>query len=50
LVLAGPDLLDQLGEAGEHPCQQRQQQRDQDIRDRISGSLPPQILEDRLEG
>jgi hypothetical protein len=36
LVLAGPDLLHQVGEAGEQAGQQRQDQRNQEIRYRIS--------------
>ena len=50
LVVAGPDLLHQLGEAGEKPRQQGEQQRNQQIRDRISGLPLAQIPEDRLEG
>jgi hypothetical protein len=44
--LAGPDLLDQFREAGEQPRQQGEEQRDQEIRCRISGFLRPQILEE----
>jgi hypothetical protein len=50
LVLAGPDLLHQLGEAGEQARQQGEKQRRQEIRYRIPGLLLAQILEDRLEG
>jgi hypothetical protein len=50
LVLAGLDRLDQLGQAGEKPGQQGEQQRNQEIRYRISGLALAQILEDRLEG
>jgi hypothetical protein len=50
LVFAGPDLLDQRRELGEKPRQQGEQQRDQEIRCRISGFPLAQILEDRLEG
>ena len=50
LVFAGPDPLHQLREAGEKPRQQGEQQRDQQIRYRISGLPLAQILEDRLKG
>jgi hypothetical protein len=36
LVLAGPDLLHQVREAGEKPRQQSEQQRNKEIRYRIS--------------
>jgi hypothetical protein len=46
LIVAGLDPLDQVREAGEKPGQQGDEQRDQEIRERISGFLLPQVLEE----
>jgi hypothetical protein len=50
LVFAGSDPPDQFFELGEECRQQGENQRDQDIRERISGSLLAKALEDRLGG